>query len=399
VNSPGRIALFLNAAMGGGAERIVIELGRWLAEHGHPVDLVLAERRGPLLDLVPESMRVVELGARSRLATLPSVLRFPLASQPDLVRMLRRSSVMRSLLPFAAYLRREQPRALLTTMAKNALLSLFARHLADNDVRLVVREANVFSLQFAGDLSRTNRILRRLAESWYPRADAFIAISAGVADDLAATVGVSPDLISMIHNPVLAERIASQAREPLDDPWLKPGGPPVLVSAGRLTEQKDFETLLRAFALLRRERPVRLIVLGEGRKRSELEAMCGELEIEHDVSFPGFVRNPHAYIARAAVFVLSSTWEGFANVVGEALASGCAVVSTDCPSGPAEILDRGRYGTLVPPRDVAGLAKAIAATLDHPPDAERLRARAREFAPDPIFEQYLAVIAGEPTAG
>jgi glycosyltransferase involved in cell wall biosynthesis len=197
----------------------------------------------------------------------------------------------------------------------------------------------------------------------------------------------------VIYNPVDTDHIKTLATAPLEHPWFAPGAVPVVLSAGRLTRQKDFPSLLRAFAQVRQSRPARLVILGEGEERTSLETLARELGCRDDIALPGFVPNPYPYMAAAGVFVLSSAWEGFGNVLIEAMALGVPVVSTDCPSGPAEILGRGRYGTLVPVSDVDALARAIATTLDQPPEARRSIERASSFSCERIASQYLAAIA------
>jgi glycosyltransferase involved in cell wall biosynthesis len=385
--------LFINALPMGGAERIIISIAGSLVEAGNEVDLVLAERRGELLKRVPPAVRIVELGSASRAATLAALPRFPLSLLPDLVRFAVRNRLTQKLPSLATYLRREAPRALLVTVSKNSLLALWARHLAGVNLRLVLREANVHSLQHAEGRSRDNLILTRLAREWYPHADAFVAISQGVSIDLTNTLGIPAERIMTIHNPVDAEYVARHASTPADHPWLQ-DDIPLLLSVGRLAEQKDHATLLRAFAIVRREREVRLLVLGEGPCRSELEDLSRELEVQRDVSFPGIISNPYPFMANASCFVLSSAWEGFGNVLIEALACGCPVVSTDCRSGPAEILGGGRFGRLAWTGDPVDLARAIAETLDEPIDRERLRARARDFPPASTYQRYREIILG-----
>ena len=183
-----------------------------------------------------------------------------------------------------------------------------------------------------------------------------------------------------------------QAQARLDHAWFTPGAPRVILAIGKLKPQKDFACLIRAFARVRAIHPARLLILGEGPQREALLSLARKLKVENDVALPGFVANPFAYIGRAAVFVLSSAWEGLSNVIIEALACGCPVVSTDCPSGPAEILDGGTYGRLVPVGDDAALAKAILATLDYPLPRGRLRDRAQLFSVDRAVERYLDVL-------
>jgi glycosyltransferase involved in cell wall biosynthesis len=237
----------------------------------------------------------------------------------------------------------------------------------------------------------------------YLAADAVVAVSEGVADDLAAHFGIPRDRISVVHNPVVSGSLKEKAAAPIDHPWLASGAPPVVLSAGRLHPTKDYPTLIRSFARLRQVREARLLILGSGkndeetaRRRAELIELAAELGVSEDVDLPGFVPNPLPYMARAAVFVLSSLWEGFGNVLVEALACGCPVVSTDCPSGPAEILDHGRYGRLVPVGDDSAMAEAMLTVLRNPPDRDVLRARGALFTVDRAVDAYLDLLLGRP---
>jgi glycosyltransferase involved in cell wall biosynthesis len=228
----------------------------------------------------------------------------------------------------------------------------------------------------------------------YPSADAVVAVSAGVADGLASRAGLRRDRITVIHNPIVTPEIAEKAAAGLDHPWFAPGQSPVFLAAGRLTVQKDYPTLLRAFAQLRQRRAARLVILGVGELRDELAAQVSSLGLAADVEFAGFQENPFAFMRRAAAFVLSSAWEGFGNVLVEALACGTQVVSTDCPSGPAEILDGGRFGHLVQVGDASALAAAMEAALVHPLPAELLRERAQIFSIDAALDRYLPLLLG-----
>jgi glycosyltransferase involved in cell wall biosynthesis len=199
----------------------------------------------------------------------------------------------------------------------------------------------------------------------YSGADEIVAVSKGVAADLGVRCCLPWHRIKVIYNPVLTPELLEKAREPVEHPWLAPNQPPVVLGVGRLTIQKDFSTLLRAFAQVRQRRPAKLLILGEGDQRRQLEALSRELGVDGHVCLAGYRENPHAYMARAQVFVLSSIYEGFGLVLVEAMASGVPVVSTDCESGPREVLQDGRYGTLVPIGNVEALAQGITAQLDH----------------------------------
>ena len=201
---------------------------------------------------------------------------------------------------------------------------------------------------------------RRMLRSACGRCEGVIAISQGLADHFLRLTAADPGKVHVIHNPAVTPGLADLAEEALDDPWLGPDQPPVIVAVGRLTEQKDFPTLIRAFAALRANRPCRLMIIGQGDLLEALEELCGVLGVADDVRFCGFRPNPWKYMRSASVFVLSSAWEGFGNVVAEALSLGVPVVSTDCPYGPREILQGGRLGTLVPVGEPGALAEAMA---------------------------------------
>ncbi len=363
------IALFLPSLRGGGAERMMLNLARGFAERGLTVRLILAKAEGPYLDRVPPGVQMIDLEARRVLMSLPGLVR---------------------------YLKHRQPAALLSTLPNANVVALWARRIAGVPTRVVVRESNMLS-QVARHTALTRvRLLPFMARCFYPWADGIVAVSQGVAEDLAHITGLPLHRIRVIYNPVVTPELLEKAKEPVNHPWFNPGKPPVIIGVGRLTRQKDFSTLIRAFALVRQRRPARLIILGEGEERPLLNTLIRELGLAGDVALPGFVGNPYAYVARAAVFVLSSIWEGLPNVLIEALATGTPVVSTDCESGPAEILENGKYGRLVPVGDVDALAEAILATLNAPLAGEILRSRAREFSLECITDQYLSIIAENP---
>ena len=226
-----------------------------------------------------------------------------------------------------------------------------------------------------------------------PWADGIVAVSHGVATDLTAYAGVPPAGIAVVHNPIVTPELIAKAAELVDHPWLACGQPPVFLSVGRLVEQKDYPTLLRGFAKVRAQRSARLLVLGEGPLLAALEALAGDLGVAEHVEFAGFRANPFPFITAAAAVVLASRYEGFGNVLAEALACGTPVVSTDCPSGPAEILEHGRYGELVGVGDSDGIAAAMIRVLDVPPDGELLRRGAERFSAAAACDRYLELFS------
>jgi glycosyltransferase involved in cell wall biosynthesis len=357
----------------GGEQRRMMTLARAFAARGHKVDLVVVRLHARPRHELSDSVRVVALDPWWTHLPLVRTGRWALASIPAL----------------ANYLRRERPALLLSSTHLVNVAAPWARSLARIRTALVLRIMTQLSLP---NLNVRARFRLWQARIFYPRADAIIANCNGVADDVARLTGLSREHITTIYDPVVTPDLQEKMRAALDHPWFAPGSPPVLLAVGRFTAQKDFPTLLRAFARLRRVRPARLVILGEGRERTRLEALVRELGVAADVALPGFVINPLPYMKRAAVLVLSSVYEGLPGVLIEAMACGCPVVSTDCPSGPAEILDRGAYGKLVAVGDDTALAEAILATLEAPPDRNRLRARAALFSEDDKIDQYLQVL-------
>jgi glycosyltransferase involved in cell wall biosynthesis len=330
-----RLAVFAPSMAGGGAERGALKLAEGLSVRGFAVDLVLVSAEGPRMAEVPPSVRVVDLGARRTISSLPKLAR---------------------------YLRREKPNGLASVLNHTNLVALWAAKATRYPGRVVVIEQNTRSVAAAVGKSRRDRLMPRLVKRFYPWADAVVGVSSGVADDLVRTIGLDPSRVRVVYNPVVTPDLQTLAQEPVAHPWFD-GDVPVLVAAGRLRPQKDFPTLLSAFAS-RRTRNARLVILGEGPERESLEVMASDLGIGTDVDLPGATPNPYAYMARATAFVLSSRWEGLPTVLVEALRCGVPVIATDCPSGSREILADGQYGTLVPVGDVRALAEAIDAALE-----------------------------------
>jgi glycosyltransferase involved in cell wall biosynthesis len=366
-NGIARIAIFVPTLLGGGAERVMMTLANEFAARGFAVDLVLAVAEGPYLSQLSDSVRIVDLKA---------------------------GRVIMALWPLLRYLRSQRPVAMLSAMTHSNVVAILARELACVPTRLVVSERSTITVDSCMAHGVVARLLYALVPLLYPRADGIVAVSQASANDLVGFAGLAAASVEAIFNPFDLQRIKILAAAPLTHHWFAAGQPPVVLAIGRLTEQKDFSNLIRAFARLRKSRPSRLIILGEGELRSELEAQgvaCG-LTID-DIQMPGFLANPFAYLAHCGVFVLSSRWEGLPGVLIEAMACGSPVVATDCPSGPHEILEGGRWGSLVPVGDEDALVKAIDTALATPraqlPD---VRKRAAYFELERAVASYLAVL-------
>ena len=360
-----QVALFMGTLGGGGAERVMLDIGRLLARRGVSVDLVVIRAEGPYLEILPKEVRLVDLKSR-RAATC-------------LVKLVR-------------YLRRERPKALLVTLETAVLVALIAKVSFARSVRVVVRQANTYSALFA-HASLKDRMILRVLKVLMPRADCVVANSNGSADDLGRSVPGVAGRVQVVPNPVVTPELRDQAALPVEHPWFEDTGAPVVLSVGRLAPAKDHATLLRAFARVVRSQPARLVILGEGPERGNLLRLAEQLGIAEQVDLPGFRVNPFAYMSKARLMVHSSKYEGFPNVLVQAMACGTPVVSTDCDHGPREILEDGKWGRLVPVGDAEAMAEAIMETLRDPISPELLVSRAGAFSADAAIDQYMEVLA------
>jgi glycosyltransferase involved in cell wall biosynthesis len=361
-----KTAIYLPSLEGGGAERVTVTLANAFAERGLAVDLVLAKASGPYLSHVNPSVNVVDLGASRVLASVPALV---------------------------AYLRRERPAAMLSVLNHANVAAIAAKAIARVPTRLVVSEHNTLSRAIGNGRSMRARVEVGIMKFSYRRADGIVGVSDGVSDDLAHSIDFPRERVTTVYNPIDAPQIHAKSQSPVEHPWFAPGQPPVVIGIGRLTPQKNFAHLLNAFARLHEQRKgnVRLMILGEGELRDELANKVETLGLQDCVALPGFVSNPYAYVRASALFVLSSAWEGLPTVLIEAMSCGARVVSTDCPSGPAEILENGKWGRLVPLGDVVALSNAMAAAMEDlaPPAVFE---RAMHFSVDASVAGYLGIL-------
>ena len=279
------------------------------------------------------------------------------------------------------------PATVLATGESADFAALVARLVFGKPLRVVVHQATMFTTAIH-ERSFKARQQMRLIRLLLPLAHGIAAVSEGVAADLRAQAPRAALKISTIYDPVVSEDIGEQAELAVEHPWFVDGGAPVVLAVGRLVELKGHPTLLRAFAEVVRSRPARLVILGQGVERESLLELAECLGVSDRFDLPGFDVNPFRYMSRASVFVLSSRYEGFPNVLAQAMACGAPVVSTDCRSGPSEMLEGGRWGRLAPVGDWRAMARAIEDTLDDPMPAEELKARASVYSVEASVERY-----------
>lgn len=360
-----RLAFFLPSLEGGGAERVTLNLASGFASRGFATDMVLATADGAFLPELPSSVRLVDLKA---------------------------GKVMRALPPLARYLRRERPVAMLAALNHANLIAMAAASLPGVKTRIIISIHCTISTELALERDIRMRLIAWTLGRLHRLADGIVAVSKGVADDAAVTIRIPRQRMHVIYNPVVMPTLFQRAAVPPPHPWFEPGAPPVVLSVGRLTRQKNFVALIDAFALVRRHHDARLVILGEGPERAAIEARVAAHSLAGSVSLPGFIDNPYACMSRAAVFALSSHFEGLPTVLIESLALGTPIVSTDCPSGPREILRDGALGTLVPTGDETALASGIARALT----AERAPTPLEDlypFTPEAALDAYQRVLA------
>ena len=349
----------------GGVGKMRVHLINEIARRGYRVELIVADRNSPYMERVAPAVRVTTVATSNAVLGVPAI---------------------------AGYLWRRRPRKMLTQRIRVNVLALRARTLARAPTQMFVTiNTNMTQELSALRPEKRDRHLTRMRK-YFPRNDGMIAVSRGVADDAARLLGCLPDRIQVAPNPTVTPELESLAQAPLDHPWFAPGEPPVILGVGRLEPQKDFVTLIRAFAQVRAQRRCRLVILGEGKLREALRQLTVELGVAADVELPGFVANPYAFMRRAALFALSSAWEGSPNSLTEALALGVPLVATDCPNGPNEVLDGGRYGELVAVDDPAALAAAMVRTLDRPVDRAALQAAGLRYTVERSASAYIAAM-------
>lgn len=339
----------------------MVTLANSLANRGFDIDLVLGELRGPYIDQVSKDIRIINLNS---------------------------SRTILSALPLTRYLRREKPKFMISALSHVNIISFVASKLSRQKLKLVMTEHNNFT-RANQSLGLKGAILRTAIKWVYPHCRCIVSVSTGVANDFIENMGIPRELFHTIHNPIVGESIRKKSEEtPEQLTYIRR---PILISVGRLTRQKDYSTLLYALHALKQYCDASLVILGSGPLKGELEVLASSLGLSDSVYFAGFQSNPYAWMKAANVMVMSSAWEGFGNVLVEAMACGTPVVSTDCPSGPAEILEGGRWGRLVPIGNSDALAKAILDTLNdtNPPN---VRIRACDFEVDNILEKYLEIM-------
>lgn len=349
---------------GGGAERVMLTVASDLLAAGARVDLVLVSATGPLMPTIPQGMRVLDL---------------------------KKSRAMLSVPKLSLYLYRSKPDIMLTALPHVNSLAIVAKYFSLTDTKVILTEHNTLSQAVSHAVTLRGRLLPFFMRHLYPLADHIVAVSQGVKNDIQNMLNLDRKTISVIFNPVVTSQLLRDSERIPNHPWFLDDTVPIILGAGRLTQAKDFATLIRAFSIVRKTRHARLVILGEGGEKESLQALANQLNVNNHLFLPGFVTNPHGFMKNSAVFVLSSLWEGLPTVLIEALACGTPVVSTNCPSGPSEILEGGRLGHLVPMSDEGALADAILHKLQSP-GSKAEPAVIQKYSQETTCRQYQTLI-------
>lgn len=363
-----KIALYIPSMSGGGVEKVMLALANGLVEKGLNVDLVLNEAKGPYIKDISHKINIIEL---------------------------KTSRAITTVIPLAQYIRKNKPDTVLSAMNYINIITIFATKLSLTKTRVVLSEhAHLSASLIQMKNPFIGRMFKILMKLTYTHADAIIAVSNNVADDLSNQLSIARKKIITIYNPIVSSSILEKRNETIDNLSLISPSEKTIISVGRLANEKNFPMLIKAFHEVQKKVDSRLVILGEGYAENELKNLVVQLNLIDKVTFTGFIDNPYALMARADVFVLSSNHEGFGNVLVEAMACGTAVISTDCAGGPNEILEGGKWGVLVPVGDIDSLSKAIIDALTIPShiSSKDLEQRASVFSVDNAVNSYLEVL-------
>ncbi|GAP39839.1 glycosyltransferase [Flexilinea flocculi] len=358
-----KIAFFSYDMRVGGAEKMILTLLPWFINAGYSIDLVLVKKTGAFLTDIDPRVNLISL---------------------------KKEHVSQSLFPLIRYFKKSKPDVFISNLTHLNIVTIIAKIFSGTCSKIIITEHNTIT---ANNLENGGKesILVFLSKFLYPLADKTVVVSEGAAQNLIDAIRINPNKVQNIYNPIDIDHIHLLAKEQINESWLTEKSIPVLIAVGRLEQQKNFSFLMDVFQTLIKKRKARLLILGEGSERQMLEQQMIAYGIENEVKLPGIKTNPYPYISNADILVCTSKYEGFNITLAESLACGTPVISMNCPYGPAEILDNGTYGQLIPPGDRDGMVDAIIAAIDHPeslPSKEKLMERAKRFSAEKIFSEY-----------
>lgn len=359
-----KIAILLPSLADGGAEKVMVYLANYFSID-YKVDLILISKSGVYFKMLNSNVRLVNLNSKRSILAIPKIL---------------------------IYLYKEKPNVLLSALTHINIIALICKLFFFNSVRVVISERTIISKSTILLNSKYKLIKIFLIKFLYQKADMIIAISNACADDIVNTIKISKNNIIVIYNPLLPDvnfnenNNSKKQKSILFDNY---DGRKIIIAVGRLIKSKNFLLLIRAFNILKKSIPSKLIILGEGPERKQLELLINELNLISEVELLGFVENPLDYYKISDVFVSTSLWEGFGNAILDAMSVGLKIVAFDCPGGPREILENGKWGKLVQHEDEKLLAEAIIDSILNNNINYDTKERADQFNFENIAQKYL----------
>jgi len=359
-----RIAMLLSSLEVGGTQRVMLNLMEGFVKKGITVDAVVVKAKGLFLEKLPDKVNLIDLSAKRALSSIPALIK---------------------------YMRRYNPDAVFSGLTHINSVAIISRFLSNTAPRLVVSERSNLSQKRRHAVRFWDKHANIFINILYPLADVVVTVSQDAARDIIKTTKLDPKKVVMIYNPIPVDTIRKLSLKKIS-PRLDTISTPLILAVGRLSPAKDYPTLIQAFNILRERVEAHLVIIGEGEERSSIEKLIVSSPYSEDIRLLGEIENPYPYMAISNVFVLSSAWEGFVNVLVEALACGATVVASDCPSSPKEILENGKFGHLVPVGDAQAFADAIEYSLNNPFPSEQSIARARVFSEEEAVNKYLKVL-------
>jgi glycosyltransferase involved in cell wall biosynthesis len=359
------VSLFIQTLEIGGAQRVMVNLANGFAAEGYTTDLVLVTESGDFLEEVAADVRILDLGATRTVTSIPQLGR---------------------------YLQNVEPLTMISAMTHTNVAALIANGVARGHTNIIVTEhADWTKRKKYNKEGMKNRLLAFTAGGLYSLSDHVVANSETVKQSITEKSRLSEDSIRMVPNPVVTNKLKRQKEGGVQE-WFKKLEGPIVTSVGRLAPEKDYPMLLRAFQQLRNDLDASLLLIGDGQSRSGLEALAMELGVKEAVIFAGEMRNPFPYLARSSVFALPSISEAFGNVIVEAMACGCPVVTTRCSTGPVNILNDGEYGRLIPVGDTDAMSRALRTELLSPTKESVLQSRADDFSIETVLPMFEALL-------
>jgi len=361
-----KIAFFIPSLNFGGIEANTIRLATAFSKVGYDVDLIVGRAEGDYVDRVPSEINIVDFNRNKVYLTIPQLIRYMKISSPNVI--------------------------ISGGEAPNITLIIAKILTLGTKTKIIVSIRTHLSTELKNSKNINKKIMKYLGKILYHFADKVVAVSKGVAEDASKIFGLKKESIEVIYNPIVDESINLNMNKPVPHPWLTDEKVPVLLGVGRLVPQKNFSLLIKAFSIVRESESVKLIIIGEGPLRKDLEQEIIDLGLRGSIDLVGYQSNPYIYMKWSDVFILSSDWEGFGNVIVEAMACGLKIVSTDCNSGPSEILDNGKYGALVDTNNPKFLADAIITELKSKVDPQVNILRSKSFSVGNAMRQYKKLI-------